>query len=112
MMTWLDYHTSVEWWNSEEVVVRYLSPIDKMPHRYFPDYLVKLLNDNKIYMVEVKPKKETCPPKPSKNKRKLLKEALTYAKNSAKWDAARAYCAERGWKFLIMTEDNIYGRKQ
>ena len=31
-------------------------------------------------------------------------ETLTYAKNQAKWEAARKYCDKNGWEFKILTE--------
>jgi hypothetical protein len=30
--------------------------------------------------------------------------------NSAKWAAAEDYCVDRGWKFRLLTEDNIFGK--
>jgi hypothetical protein len=32
--------------------------------------------------------------------------------NSAKWSAAEDYCENRGWRFRILTEDNIFGAKK
>ena len=37
---WLDLHNDVIWWQSEEVIVPYRSPIDGRIHRYFPDVIV------------------------------------------------------------------------
>ena len=34
---WLDLHPQVIWWQSEEVVVPYRSPIDGKMHRYLID---------------------------------------------------------------------------
>ena len=53
-------------WASEEISIPYLSPVDKRPHRYYPDFLMKVRESNgsiKTYVVEVKPKKQTKPPK-------------------------------------------------
>jgi len=30
-----------------------------------------------------------------------------YAKNQAKWKAAKEFCADRRWDFQILTEDNL-----
>jgi hypothetical protein len=30
--------------------------------------------------------------------------------NQAKWQAAEEYCKDKGWKFVIMTEKEIYGK--
>jgi hypothetical protein len=31
----------------------------------------------------------------------------TYGVNEAKWKAARSFCADRGWSFIIMTEKEL-----
>ena len=60
------------------------------------------------YIVEIKPKKQTKPPY-GKDKRTAAykKEALTFAKNRAKWNAAEEFCDDRQMKFLILTEDHL-----
>ena len=111
---YLDGHPDVKWWASEEYVVPYVSPIDGKRHRYFPDVVVNN-KDGSTVMIEIKPYKQTLPPDPSnRNKtptgrvsRRYLNEVKTYGINEAKWKAARAYCAERGWQFLIMTEKEL-----
>jgi hypothetical protein len=34
-------------------------------------------------------------------------EALEYAKNQAKWKAAKDFCADRKWEFQVMTEKEL-----
>jgi len=66
-------------------------------------------------MVEIKPYKQTLPPDPSKKNatktgrisRRYLNEVKNYGINDAKWKAARNYCADRGWEFVIMTEKEL-----
>ena len=42
---------------------------------------------------------------------KTIDRIIDYGINSAKWKAARSYCADRGWQFVIMTEkDGIAGK--
>ena len=36
---------------------------------------------------------------------------MTYETNLAKWKYAREYCKQRGWKFLILTEKDIFSNK-
>jgi hypothetical protein len=31
----------------------------------------------------------------------------TYGVNEAKWKAAKSFCADRGWNFIIMTEKEL-----
>ena len=111
MMTWLDKNPSIINWASEELVVPYISPVDNRWHRYFPDFLVKVRGQDgkvKIMMLEVKPKKQTQPPKTPKRKSKqFINEVMTYGVNQAKWKYATEYCLDRGWEFRIITEDHL-----
>ena len=59
-------------------------------------------------MIEVKPKKQTVPPKQkSKITESYVFEARTYAVNQAKWKAAKEFCADRRIEFKIVTEDDL-----
>ena len=33
-------------WASEEISIPYMSPVDKRPHKYFPDFLMKVRESN------------------------------------------------------------------
>ena len=110
-MAYLDAHKDVVQWSSEEFSIPYRSPIDNKIHRYFPDFRIKKRNpDSSIetVVVEIKPFKETKPPVvQSKPTKQYLREVYTWGINSAKWKAARDYCADRQWKFVIMTEHEL-----
>lgn len=114
----VDLHPDVIWWQSEEVVIPYLSPIDGKMHRYYPDVVLhKKVGEDKFetIMIEIKPASQTVPPDISrKNKTpsgristRYLNEVKTFGINDAKWKAARAFCGARGWKFEIMTEKHL-----
>ena len=106
---WLDDNPSVIGWNSEEVVVRYRCKTDGKMHRYFTDLFIRL-KDGKKYLVEIKPKNQTIPPKQGARKtKKYLKEVMTYAKNISKWEAATEYANRNDIKFEVWTEDTIKG---
>lgn len=111
VMKYLDTRSDVIAWASEELFIPYICETDKQRHRYFPDFLIKVKQKNgnlKTFMIEVKPYRQTITPKAGKKKRKtLITEVLTYTKNTSKWQAARAYCASRGWEFKIITERDI-----
>jgi hypothetical protein len=111
VMSWLDKNQDVISWASEELTIPYLSPVDKRMHRYFPDFLVKVrTKDNKLrtMMIEVKPKKQTQEPvKKKRVTKQYLQEVATYSVNKAKWHAANEFCLDRGWEFLIFTEDHL-----
>jgi hypothetical protein len=111
LMRKLDCHPQVIHWASEEIAIPYRSPIDGKRHRYFPDFYIKQINNNGVeesILVEVKPKSQTsAPQKSSKVTKKYLNEVATWGVNQAKWNAAESYCADRGWKFMIMTEKEL-----
>lgn len=114
---YLDTHPDVVWWQSEEVIVPYYSPVDGKRHRYYPDVVVNRKipsGETKTLMIEIKPKHQTKPPDRSKMKtdkgrisRRYLNEVKTWGVNEAKWKAARAFCVQRGWDFDIYTEDQL-----
>lgn len=111
-MRFLDLTANVKEWSSESIAIAYLHPLTGRPTRYFPDFLVKLIDNSGnevIEVIEVKPFKQTIPPTVSKGKRKstLLQEAKTWAVNSAKWKAAREFCEIRGFRFRILTEREL-----
>jgi len=111
LMKYLDDHPDVLSWASEEIAIPYRSPIDNKIHRYFPDFKIKKRNSKGIVetiIIEVKPKSQTTPPKIiNKVSKKYVSEVYTWGINSAKWEAAKNYCGERKWKFLIMTEEHL-----
>ena len=100
---WLDNNPSVLEWNSEEIVIPYLSPVDNKFHRYFPDVWVKIKgSDNRIktYLIEIKPEYQIQEPEVKKRiTKQYITEVCTYAINQAKWKAAREYCLDRKWEF-------------
>ena len=68
-MVYCDKNANVLEWNSEEIAIPYRSPLDNRVHRYFPDFYMKVKESNGIiknYIVEVKPLKQTTPPKKPK----------------------------------------------
>ena len=110
VMKWLDNHPNVIWWNSEELIIRYRSPVDNKMHRYFPDFIAKMKQkDDSVmtYVIEVKPEAQTKMPVQKKKTKRFLQEAATYAVNQEKWRAADIFCQEHGWKFLVLTEKDL-----
>jgi hypothetical protein len=111
VMDWFDRNPNIISWASEELIVPYISPIDGKKHRYFPDFLVKVLTKDgktKTLMVEVKPKKQTKEPeKKQRITKQYINEVATWGVNQAKWKAATEYCLDRNWEFKIITEDDL-----
>ena len=110
-MRWCDFNPNVLKWQSEETIIPYICKTDNKPHRYFVDFKLKVRTKDgseKIYLVEVKPKSQTVPPVTPKRKTKSYNEAvMTYAKNISKWEYATKYCKERGYEFMLITEEHL-----
>jgi hypothetical protein len=110
-MVYCDLNENILEWGSEEIALPYRSPIDNRIHRYFPDFYIKYKNKSgKIVksLIEVKPLKQTTPPpKPQRQTKGYLFEAYEYAKNQAKWEAAREWCLDRGYEFKVLTESDL-----
>ena len=108
---WCDHNPSVVKWSSETTIVPYQCPTDNRMHRYFVDFKVQVRNKEgkvKTYLVEIKPDHQTRPPEPQKRRTKrYLQEVMTWGKNEAKWKAAREYCADRGYEFMVLTEHHL-----
>jgi hypothetical protein len=109
---YMDMNENVIRWGSEEIVIPYISPLDNKVHRYFPDFIAEIKTETgkiKTKVIEVKPYKQTQEPERGK-KRKVtfINECATYSVNQAKWKAAKAFCEQRGWKFTILTEKELF----
>ena len=111
-MKWCDSSEKIFQWNSEEVVIPYISPIDNKRHRYFPDFLIQ--TEKGWFLIEVKPSIESKPPKKLvvetltlKKKRRYKRSVRTWLVNEAKWTAAKKVCEIEGWEFQIMTEKQL-----
>ncbi len=101
-------------WASEPFYILYWHPFKKRKSRYYIDYYCKILQKDgsiKTIIVEVKP--STLTPqklkKPSKyaskktvkNYNSKLQQIIV---NTAKYKAAKAYCATRGAEYIFITE--------
>ena len=110
-MHYCDTTPSILEWNSEEIIIPYVSPLDNKIHRYFPDFYIKYLNKEGNVVreiIEVKPKKQLRPPKtPKRQTKRYLQECATFMVNQAKWKAAEEYCSDRKMKFRFLTEDHL-----
>lgn len=101
-----DGHPGVKRWGSEEFFIPYVSPVDNSPHRYFVDLIIETVKDE-VFVIEIKPFSQCFPPKSKKNSKRFLSEQMTYEVNQAKWEAAKKFCAAKGWKFMVLTEKSL-----
>ena len=110
-MVYCDKNDKILEWGSEEFFIPYRSPLDGKVHRYFPDFYVKVETKQgtiKKWVVEVKPKIQTRPPRTPKRKtKKYITEVRNWAINDAKWINAIEYCKDRNMEFIIITEDEL-----
>ena len=110
-MVYCDNSDKILEWGSEEIALPYRSPVDNRVHRYFPDFYIKVkepTGEIKKYLIEIKPLKQLSPPqKPKRQTKQYLYEAYEYAKNQAKWKAAKEFCDDRQWQFKVITEKEL-----
>ena len=111
---WCDHNPNVLLWSSESIAIPYFNPVKQKECRYFPDFLIKVIDkDKKIeknWLVEIKPYKEVIPnTTKSKSKKTQIYEKYTYEVNKAKWIAAQKYCKAKGYTFKIITEKELFG---
>ena len=113
----LDMNDNVVKANSEGMIVKYNNPVTGKISNYYLDFLMET-KDGKIWLIEIKPKAQTMPPKPprknAKNPQKAqqqyIKAVETYAINQAKWEATQKLCDEKGWNFKIITEKELFNK--
>lgn len=103
---WAERNPDVVRWSSEEVVVPYYDEASKRQRRYFIDLQIEFKDGTKV-LVEIKPHKQTKPPRKGKNRTRYLEESLTYVTNVCKWKAADAFAKSKGWKFDIWDEKKL-----
>jgi hypothetical protein len=106
-MRTLDEHPGVENWASESVQIPYRDPLTGKSTIYVPDFFI-VYNDKNgkkhAELVEVKPASQTLREKVGKS----MYNQQQYIKNLAKWEAARAWCAQKNVKFRVVTESEIF----
>ena len=89
----------------------YISPVDGKMHRYYVDNVVHIQEGTNVvkYLIEIKPYKQTIPPKTTGKKKKttLIHEAATWGVNQAKWMAAMKWADKNGYKFQLVTEKDF-----
>jgi len=113
-MIMCDTKEEVVIWSSEPVEIKYWSSLDNKEHKYYPDFYMKVKKGEVFeeYLVEIKPEAQIRKPEPpKKNSKKALKSykflAEQYIKNRNKYVYAKQWAEERGWKFIVLTENSL-----
>lgn len=106
-MRMLDEHPGVQSWASESIQIPYRDPFTGRQTIYVPDFFI-LYNDKAgkkhAEVIEVKPANQTL----RENVGKSRYNQEQYIKNLAKWEAATAWCKQKGLKFRVVNEGDIF----
>lgn len=110
-MQYCDKNEAIVKWSSETVIIPYFSNADGKRRRYFIDFWVKY-DTGQEFLIEVKPKKETQPPKKPAQltagaKSRFMNEIYVYQVNQDKWKAAKAVADKNNIGFRILTEEGL-----
>jgi hypothetical protein len=108
---WCDNTESIIQWSSEPFPIQYFDQSTDKIRRYFPDLFVKIRDKEGIiknYLIEIKPEKQTNPPKKGRKKTATyLNEVATYQKNLSKWQQAEKFCESNNMIFRVVTEKEL-----
>jgi len=106
-MRTLDEHEGVEQWASESIQIPYRDPLTGKYTIYVPDFFIVYLDkDTKKHaeLIEVKPSNQTFREKLGKSRYNQEQ----YIRNLAKWEAANAWCRQKGIRFRVLNESDIF----
>lgn len=106
-MKFCDEHPYVTQWASESLKIPYRNPLTGKQTIYVPDFLIVYQDkkgNRRVELIEVKPANQTTREKAGRSKTNQAHWII----NEAKWEAARAYCKQKGIIFRVVTEHDIY----
>lgn len=105
-LKFFDTSTAVVRYASEEIAIPYVSPKDGRVHRYYPDFIAKIMDASgtmKTYILEIKPLKES-----SEEYAKSPHDIQALIINKAKWAAATHFASTNNMEFKVLTELDLY----
>ena len=106
-MRFCDNNPSVTQWASESIQIPYRHPLTGKNTIYVPDFFI-VYNDKKqkrvAELIEVKPENQSL----RENVGKSRHNQAQYIQNMAKWEAARAWCKQKGLYFRVISEKDIF----
>jgi hypothetical protein len=106
-MRFCDEHPSVEKWASESIKIPYRNPLTGKYTIYVPDFFIAYANKGgkkMVELIEVKPANQTLQEKLGRSQA----NQAAFIINQAKWEAARAWCKQKGIFFRVITETDIF----
>lgn len=112
-MRFCDEHPSVNKWASEAIKIPYRNPLTGKHTVYVPDFFIAYSDRDgkqRVELIEVKPANQTLKEKLGRSR----SNQAAWIVNQAKWEAARAYCKQKGIFFRVINEGDIFhqGRKR
>lgn len=112
-MKFCDEHPSISQWASEAIRIPYRNPLTGKQTIYVPDFFIAYADKagkQRVELIEVKPANQTLKEKTGRS----MANQAHWVVNQAKWEAARAWCKQKGILFRIVTEDDIFhnGRRR
>jgi hypothetical protein len=105
-MQFCDNNPAVVSWASEPFMVPYRNPFTGKNTIYVPDFLIVYVDKSgqkHAEVVEVKPRNQV-----SMESARSPRDRAAAVLNAAKWAAAKAWCAQQGLQFRIVTEEDIF----
>ena len=106
-MRMCDNHPAILGWGSETHRIPYKNPLTGKHTIYVPDFFIAYADrkgKQRVELIEVKPENQAVKEKLGRSKH----NQASWVVNQAKWEAARAYCKQKGIFFRIITEKDIF----
>ena len=106
-----DNHPSILKWASENIKIPYFNPIKNRPANYIPDFMIQYMDKDgttHVELIEIKPSSQTTLEGAGRSRGNKVAVAL----NAAKWEAAQAWCSQRGIRFKVINENQIFHTKK
>lgn len=106
-MKFCDESPSIQRWASEAIQIPYRNPLSGKQTIYVPDFFIQYTDKkgkNHVEVIEVKPENQALKEKTGRSKANQAHWIL----NQAKWEAANAWAKQKGIKFRIITEKDIF----
>jgi len=112
-MRFCDEHKSIIHWASEPIKIPYRNPLTNRQTIYVPDFFIAYADAKgrqRVEVIEVKPENQTIKEKLGRSKY----NQASWIKNQAKWEAAAAWCKQKGIFFRVVNEGDIFhqGRRR
>ena len=106
-MKFCDENPNVAKWASESIRIPYKNPVTGKHTIYVPDFFIAYADrkgKQRAELIEVKPENQTL----RENVGKSKFNQAQYVQNMAKWEAARAWCKQKGLYFRVISEKDIF----